>query len=332
MPSRGSDLLTRQGEVAANRELSRGQSRAGMVASLAMMLPNYRQARMQDEDRAFQTQHRDTQQRTANVNLQNAEEQLRDRQAMRQRKDRIAGILTSEGDIRSKFGALEQADPEFALNLREQFANASEAEAKDYGAQGDAVAQVAGAVLRMPQPQRRGAWAREISRLQGMGMIPPGDVSQAFGDDATDDDVNAALTFHLGLGLTAKEPAEQNQPQPPFAVGGSVAVPDGRGGVNFKTPPQPARERSFERVNLEGPDGSPVPANYDRAAGKYFDLQGNEIASPKPYVRPPAGPRTTRTSPSTGQEDPTFPRGVQDYLSGSVRRPQRHRLRDSSVR
>jgi len=60
----------------------------------------------------------------------------------------------------------------------------------------------------------------------------------------------------------------------------------------FTTVPGTTPE-AFERSEIVGPDGKPMLANYDRAKGKYFDLNGNEIAGAKPYQKEPNEPKPT---------------------------------------
>lgn len=309
MGSRISDLIVRQGEIEAQRHVNRGASRAALISTIAGIPRGVRQLREEQEERENVTRQRDLQRQVGEAQLENVRGQNTDRAAARERAGRITSILSSDGDLHSKFGELEQVDPEFSLELRNRFANATEAERKAYGAQGDAVARVAGSVLRLPQNQRKSAWAREISKLQGSRMIEPREIPQVFDADLTDDDVNAALQSYLHIGLTARDLAELNEPLRPFAVGGSVAVPDGKGGVTFQTPP-------------------PRPDDRQAAPGSFEDYLGatperrREIETARGgYYRADNAPAGGRTGGGRQPvDDGTFPQGVRDYLMDLKRR------------
>ena len=53
-----------------------------------------------------------------------------------------------------------------------------------------------------------------------------------------------------------------------------------------------------EHVNLVGPNGKPIAANYHPDTGKYTDSGGKEIANPQPYEKSPQTPGITMIVPN----------------------------------
>jgi hypothetical protein len=66
-----------------------------------------------------------------------------------------------------------------------------------------------------------------------------------------------------------------------------------------KTPP-----KGMEKVDLVGPDGKPMAADFHPDTGKYSDSTGKEIANPKPYEKPNQAGMITMIAP-----DPNTPGG-----------------------
>lgn len=62
--------------------------------------------------------------------------------------------------------------------------------------------------------------------------------------------------------------------------------------------------KGMEKVDLVGPNGKPIAANYDPAKGTYTDAQGKPIANPQPYEKPNQAGMVTVVAP-----DPNTPGG-----------------------
>lgn len=69
--------------------------------------------------------------------------------------------------------------------------------------------------------------------------------------------------------------------------------------------------QEFQPKWIKGPDGKPIPANFNPHTGKYTDLQGNEIANPVPVEKAP-----TEAKPVAGMEDGKPAWGQYDQTKG----------------
>ena len=77
------------------------------------------------------------------------------------------------------------------------------------------------------------------------------------------------------------EPMEYNS-----ATGAYRPAPGGTGASLTKEP----AAKSLEKVNVTGPDGKPIVANYHPDTGKITDASGKEIPNARPYEKSPEGP------------------------------------------
>ena len=84
------------------------------------------------------------------------------------------------------------------------------------------------------------------------------------------------------------EPMEFNK-----ATGVYRPAPGGTGASLTKEP----AAKSLEKVNVVGPDGKPIVANYHPDSGKITDASGKEIPNAKPYEKSPEGPHQLMMMP-----------------------------------